>query len=253
MIKHTSNFTHRSEAMHFSPSKRTRASRISGPVRLSAIMAGCTGLLVAGLFLSGCSKPAEGDVNPTVTVMVDAAAKEPIQLKVNADAVLYPKDQAAIVPKVVSSIKKWNVERGSHVKAGQMLGELENQDLAGAQLKSQGTTAAAEVAYQMQLQKSGQDLKFAKQTLDAASKLYESRQALYKDGAVSSKDVEDARLAMSQAQNQYDLAQKQYDLKAAEGQLNAAKGDTANAEAMYNYTKIVSPINGVVTDRPFYV
>jgi HlyD family secretion protein len=167
--------------------------------------------------------------------------------------VLYPKDQAAIVPKVVSSVKKWEVDRGSHVKAGQLLGELENQDLAGAQLKSQGTTAAAEVTYQMQLQKSGQDLKFAKQTLDAAQKLYDGRQAMFKEGAVSAKDVEDARLALAQAQNQYDLTQKQYDLKAAEGQLNAAKGDTENANAVYGYTKIISPISGVVTDRPFYV
>jgi HlyD family secretion protein len=232
-----------------SSSKRNPAGLQSGTPHLFAV----TGMVVASLFLSGCSKPADEEVTPTVTVQVDAAQKEPIQLKVNADAVIYPKDQAAIVPKVVSSIKKWNVERGSHVKAGELLGELENQDLAGAQLKSQGTTAAAEVTYQMQLQKSAQDLKFAKQTLDAAQKLFDSRQALYKDGAVASKDVEDSRLALAQAQNQYELTQKQYDLKAAEGQLNAAKGDTANAEATYGYTQIKSPINGVVTDRPFFV
>jgi RND family efflux transporter MFP subunit len=38
----------------------------------------------------------------------------------------------------------------------------------------------------------------------------------------------------------------------AEGQLLAAKGDTTSAEAQLSYTKIVSPIDGVVTDRPFY-
>jgi len=239
--------------MSFSSLKRYKVVRNSGPGPFLASTAAFTGLVVASLLISGCSKAPDADVNPTVTVQVDAAEKKPIQLRVVTEAVLYPRDQAAIVPKVVSSIKKWNVERGSHVKAGQLLGELENQDLAGAQLKSQGTTAAAEVTYQMQLQKSGQDLKFAKQTLEAAQKLYDSRQALYKDGAVAAKDVEDARLALAQAQNQNDLTQKQYDLKAAEGQLNAAKGDTANAEATYSYTKITSPIDGVVTDRPFFV
>jgi len=34
--------------------------------------------------------------------------------------------------------------------------------------------------------------------------------------------------------------------------LNAAKGDTENANATLSYTKIISPIDGVVTDRPNY-
>ena len=88
--------------------------------------------------------------------------------------------------------------------------------------------------------------------MDAQQKLYDSRVALLKEGAVSAKDVEDARVALTQARNQYELAQKQSDLKVAEGQLNAAKGDTASAEAQLSYTKIISPIDGVVTDRPFY-
>ena len=231
-----------------SSSIRTRADRQAGSAHVLAF----AGLFAASLFVLGCSKAPEAEVNPTVTVQVDAAEKKPIQLKVNADAVLYPHDQAAIIPKVVSPIKKTYVDRGSHVKAGQLLVELESQDLTGQHMKSQGGYQQAEATYQMELQKVEQDSKFAKQSLEGAQKLYNSRVALFKDGAVSSKDVEDARLSLSQAQNQYDLAQKQSDLKVAEGQFNAAKGDTANAEAQLSYTKITSPIDGVVTDRPFY-
>jgi HlyD family secretion protein len=209
-------------------------------------------LLATGMLFSGCGSKGEVEASPTVTVQVDAAEKGPIQRKVVTDAVLYPRDQAAIVAKIVSSIKKWNVEKGSHVKAGQLLGELENQDLTGAAMKSQGGYAQAEVTYQMQVQKTGQDLKFAKQTLDSAQKFYDGRAALYKEGAVSAKDLDDASVALSQAKNTYDLAQKQYDLKVAEGGLTLAKGDTANANAQLSYTKITSPIDGVVTDRPNY-
>ena len=209
-------------------------------------------LVAAGILLSGCGTKEAAEATPTVTVQVDAAEKGPIQRKVVTDAVLYPRDQAAIVPKVVSSIKKWNVEKGSHVKAGELLGELENQDLTGAAMKSQGGYAQAEVTYQMQLQKSAQDLKFAKQTLDSAQKFYDGRSALYKEGAVSAKDLDDASVALSQAKNTYDLTQKQYDLKVAQEALNAAKGDTENANAQLSYTKITSPIDGVVTDRPYY-
>jgi HlyD family secretion protein len=144
------------------------------------------------------------------------------------------------------------VERGSHVKAGQLLGELENQDLTGAAMKSQGGYTQAEVTYQMTVQKSAQDLKFAKQSLDSAQKFYDGRAALFKEGAVSAKDLDDASVALTQAKNTYDLAQKQYDQKAAEGARDAAKGDTENANAQVSYTQIKSPIDGVVTDRPYY-
>ena len=208
--------------------------------------------LVAGLLLSGCKAAAPAEDAPTVTVQVGAAENEPIQLKVIADAVLYPRDQAAIVPKIVAPVKKFYVDRGSRVKAGQLLAELENQDLAGVQLKSQGGYQQAQVTYDMQAQKVQQDIRLAKQTLDAQQKLYDSRQALYKEGAVSAKDVEDANVALTQARNVYELAQKEADLKVAQAQVNIAKGDMANAEAQVNYTKITSPIDGVVTDRPFY-
>jgi HlyD family secretion protein len=215
--------------------------------------AGLVGVaLVAGLLLSGCNPATPAEDAPTVTVQVGAAEKEPIQLKVIADAVLFPRDQAAIVPKVIAPVKKFYVERGSPVKAGQLLAELENQDLAGAQIKSQSGYQQAQITYDMQAAKVQQDIKLAKQTLDAQQKLYDSRQALYKEGAASAKDVEDANVALTQARNAYDLAQRQVDLKVAEAQRDAAKGDKTSAEAIYGYTKITSPINGVVTDRSFY-
>src|ERR1700719_739343 len=195
-------------------------------------------LMAAGILFSGCGTKETAEATPTVTVQVDAAEKEPIQRKVVTDAVLYPRDQAAIVAKVVSSIKKWNVDKVSHVKAGQLLGELENQDLTGAAMKSQGGYAQAQVTYEMTVQKSAQDLRFAKQSLDSAQKFYDGRAALYKEGAVSAKDLDDASVALSSAKNTFDLSQKQYDLKVAEGARKAAQGDTENANAMLSYTKI---------------
>ena len=208
--------------------------------------------LVASFLLGGCKPKEEAEEAPTVTVQVGDAEKGPISRKVITDATLYARDQAAIVPKVAAPVSKFLVQRGSHVREGEVLAELENKDLAGAQMKSQGGYQQAEVGYQVALQKAKQDTEFAKQTLDSAQKLYDSREALYKQGAASAKDVEDAALALTQAKNQYDLAQKQGDLKVAEAQMSAAKGDIASAEAQLGYTKITSPINGVVTDRPFF-
>ncbi len=199
--------------------------------------------------LCGCSSQKESEPQPTVTVQAATAEKKAIQSTVTADAILYPRDQAAIVPRINAPVKKFYVDKGSRVHAGQLLAELENNDLQGAVTENAGGYQQAEAAYQTAVGKAQQDADVAKEQFDQQKKIYESRQALYKQGAVSAKDVADAQIALTQAQGQYEAAQKQYDLKAAEGQLNAAKGKNASAAAQLSYTSIVSPINGVVTDR----
>jgi HlyD family secretion protein len=210
-------------------------------------------MALAATFLAiGCSSKDESEPKPNVTVQAASVESKTIHDEITADAILYPRDQVAIVPKVVAPIKKFYVERGTTVHAGQLLAELENEDLAGAVTENEGGYQQAQATYDDALQSASQDLKIAKQQLDAAQKFYDGRETLFQQGAMAEKDVEDARIALTQARNQYDLAEKQYNLKVAEGQLTAAKGKAASAQAQLSYTRIVSPINGVVTDRPFF-
>lgn len=209
-------------------------------------------LAAVSLVLFGCSSKQESAPPPTVTVQVATVEEKPIQDVVNADAVLYPREQAAIVPKISAPVKKFYVQRGSKVQAGQLLAELEDRDLAGAVTENQGGYQQAEANYATASQKAQQDLVLAKQQLDAQQKTYDNRLSLFKQGAVSQKDVTDAQIALTQARDQYQVAQKQFDLQAAEGQLKAAKGKSSSAAAQLSYARIVSPINGVVTDRPIY-
>src|SRR5579864_3427580 len=78
------------------------------------------GILAAvSLFSLGCSKKGEEEAEAaTVTVQAAAAQQAYIAQQVTADAVLFPIDQAAIVPKITAPVKKYYVQRGSHVKAG---------------------------------------------------------------------------------------------------------------------------------------
>jgi HlyD family secretion protein len=209
--------------------------------------------LAAALVMSGCTKGGDAvEASPTVTVQVGAAENQTIEKKVSAEGTLYPLEQSAIVPKISAPVKKFYVEKGSKVHAGQLLAELENSDLLASQKESEGTYAQAEASYEQAVQKAEQDRTLAKETLDAAQKLYNGRQELYKQGAVSAKDVDDANVALIQARNAFEASQKQLDLKMAEGQLAAAKGHSAGIEASVSYSKILSPIDGVVTDRPVY-
>jgi HlyD family secretion protein len=209
--------------------------------------------LIASILFASCSSKEQQEASPVVTVQAATVERTSIQNKITTDAILYPRDAAAIVPKISAPIKKFFVQRGSKVHAGELLAELENQDLLGALTENEGGYEQAEASYKNAEQSAPQDLKFAKEQLEAAQKLYDSRETLYQEGAMAAKDVEDARIALTQARNQYSLAEKEYNLEIAQGQLTAAKGKAASAQAEVNYSRITSPINGVVTDRPYNV
>src|SRR5581483_6846586 len=87
--------------------------------------------------LVGCSH-GEKETEPTVTVQVAPAAIKPMQEIVTAEAVLYPLHQAALVPKITAPVRKFLVNRGSKVRAGQLLAVLENRDLAAAATENRG-------------------------------------------------------------------------------------------------------------------
>jgi multidrug efflux pump subunit AcrA (membrane-fusion protein) len=217
----------------------------------------------------GCSGEAKDQDQP-VPVQIVPVEKAALQQKVTADAVLFPIDQAALPAKISAPVKKFYVNRGSHVHAGELVAVLENRDLAAAAEESKGALDQADAAYKtaisldipQEVQKAQLDLAAAKKLLDAEQKIYDSRKELFAEGALPRKDLDQAGVDLANARSQYELAQKKFDAlnagvtqqsyKSAEGQLESAKGKNAGAEAQLSYSEIKSPINGVVTDRPLY-
>ena len=218
---------------------------------------------------SACSGNAK-ETEPAVPVEIVAVAKTTLQEKVTADAILFPIAQSAPVPKVSAPVKKFYVNRGSRVHAGQLLAVLENRDLAAAAQENKGAYDQAQAAYEtttaaelpQELQKAQLDLQAAKQQFETAQKIYESRKDLFTQGALPRKDLDQAAVELTNARNQYELAQKhleamnavgkQQTMKSAKGQLESAQGKYEGAAAELSYSEIRSPINGVVTDRPLY-
>src|SRR6185369_1374746 len=87
--------------------------------------------VIALLFLSGCGakEAKETEAAPEVTVDVAPVLATTISQKIAADAIVYPINQAAVPSKISAPIKKIYVERGARVRAGQLVAELESQDL----------------------------------------------------------------------------------------------------------------------------
>ncbi|MGE5055680.1 MAG: efflux RND transporter periplasmic adaptor subunit [Acidobacteriota bacterium] len=225
--------------------------------------------LAALLMAAACSSKKE-DSEPTVTVQVSTVAKQTIQHMIATQAILFPKQQAAIVPKITAPVQKFLVKRGSPVREGQLLAVLENRDLSAAAQDTKGSYQQAQASYESttaasvpeEIQKAQADTQQAQQALNAQEKVFESRQLLFDQGAMPRKELDQSRVDVTQARNQYAIAKKHLDsllaigkaqeLKAAAGQLQSAKGKYMGAEAQLSYSEILSPISGVITDRPLY-
>jgi len=234
--------------------------------RTTPLLAGVAAL---SFLLTGCGKSKEEE-KPAVTVQTTPAQRGPISQIISAEAVVFPLEQATVAPKITSTIKKFHVQRGARVHKGDLLVELENADLSGIALASKGDYKQAEASYvttikaslPQQIQKAELDAAAAKAAFDAQQKVYDSRKELFQQGAIPRRDLDSAEVAFLQARSQSEQAQKQLaDLKrvgeeqsqrAAEGTKESAQGRMENAEAQLSYSRIKSPIDGVVTDRPLF-
>src|SRR5215472_7272219 len=245
-------------------SSPTFAAKTGPPTVIAFLLAAC-----AVLGFTGCSKKDETR-EAAVPVQVATVLKTGLEKTVSAQAILFPLQQSAITPKISAPVEKFYVQRGSRVRAGQLLAVLENRDLAAAAKQNKGDYEQAQASYETttaaslpaDMQKAQLDVDSAKRTYDAQQKLYESRQELFREGALPRKDLDQAGVDFTNAKNQYEIAQKHLDamkavgkqqtLKSATGQLTSARGRYEGATAQLGYSEIHSPIDGVVADRPLY-
>jgi HlyD family secretion protein len=226
-------------------------------------------LCATSLLITACGKTEEAA--PTeVSVQAEHPKRGDISEQITADATLAPLAQAAISPKVTAPVKKFYVQRGSHVRAGQLLAILENSDLEAAALDNQGAYKAAQGSYDIatgstvpeDAAKAQLDLTQATANLNLAQSIVDSRSQLFAEGAIPGRDLDTAKAALVQAQAAHEIAKQHLEavqkvsrkaaLESAQGQLTSAKGKYLGAEAQLSYTEIRSPISGVVTDRPLF-
>jgi HlyD family secretion protein len=226
--------------------------------------------LAGGLILGGCSTVPPEAPDPIVPVQVFAARKGPIQRVILAEGILRALDQSSISPKISSPVSKFYVNRGDHVKRGQLLATLESRDLEANVTDAKGAYDQATAEYRNissasvpdELAKAEADATAAEQAFDAAKKLLESQTQLYKQGAIARRLVDEANVSYAQTKSASDTAQKHLKslqsvgrdemVKSAAAQMESAKGKYQAAQTQLSYANIASPIDGVVADRPLY-
>ena len=227
-------------------------------------------LILCAAFLGACSKPPEEKPKNPVPVQVTSVTQATIRRIVQGEGALYPIDQASIMSRIAAPVQKFYVRRGDHVKRGQLLAVLENRDLVYAAAEGKGGVEQAEMNLRTtevstipdSVVKAQTDLESARDARESAKHLLESRQQLFKQGALAGRSVDEAQVAYTQADSQYRAAEahlksvesmRQDQLNGATAQVKSAKAHFDSQEAQVGYSRIISPISGVVADRPLNV
>jgi HlyD family secretion protein len=227
-------------------------------------------LVIPLLLLASCSKQEAAEAEAPAPVQVTAVTQDTIRRIVAGDGVLFSRDQASVMPKIAAPVQRFLVQRGDHVKQGQLLAVLESRDITATAAESQAQLSQAEANLRSttsaqvpeSIVKAQTDVDTAKQTEEAAKKLLENRGNLLQQGALARKLVDDAQVAYAQAHGALLSAEehlralqnvgKQEQIRTATSQVEAARSHLQSSQAQVSYSQIVSPISGVIADRPLY-
>lgn len=228
-----------------------------------------TTALVLGVVL-GCSGTPSPTPEPVVAVQTTPGRMQPITQVVTASGVLFPIQQASLSPKITAPVRTFYVNRGDRVRKGQLLAVLDNRDLAAAVISAEGGYDQAKATYAStttsslpeSIQTANLNVRDTRASLDAQQKLYDSQSKLYQEGAIARKQLDATQVSLTAARSAYQTAEKHFanlqasgaahQQQAAKGLLETSHGQYLAAAAQLQYTRLQSPIDGVIADRAVY-
>lgn len=176
-----------------------------------------------------------------------------------ATGTIEPLTKVEVKSKASGIVKELKVDVGDHVKTGEVLAELDKEQLAAAVRESQANLEAsraslesAQATYQKdQTDAQGPDVPFLKSAMTRA-------QDLFKDGLIPRASVEDAEKAYRMALNKQQVSQdnvlvSKADVSKAKSQVAQAEASLEEAQQNLEYATIVSPMDGIVLSRDVVV
>jgi len=166
-----------------------------------------------------------------------------------------PITKVEVKSKASGIVKKLLVDAGDRVKKGQLLAQLDKEEISAQVAQSHAGLQAAQAS----LKSAEADFERAKVDAEGPDvpllkRAYERATGMAKDGVVSTSALEDAQKNYEMALNKQNGAKAQVTvLKAkiaqAAAQVAQDKANLEQLEEQLSYTDIISPIDGVVLSR----
>jgi RND family efflux transporter MFP subunit len=173
--------------------------------------------------------PAAAATTPD-TIDVVRVVEQPLDVQLSLPGELTAYQSVAIVSRVTGFVKAVNVDRGSRVRAGDVLMTLEAPELAAQRAEAQSKLQAAEA-----------QLSVTRAKADADESTFERlKAASTTPGVVAGNDVVIAEKAAEASQNQVVAAQQ--GIEATRQALNAVRD-------LEGYLRVTAPFGGIITER----
>jgi RND family efflux transporter MFP subunit len=193
-------------------------------VSLSVAACGCGGSAPA------VQAPASAAQPGPIALEVARVVEQPVNVMLSLPGQLDPYEMVAMYSRVTGFVKTISVDRGSRVRAGDVLAVLEAPELSAQRAEAQS-----------KLQSASAQLAATRARTDADSGTFDRLQAAAATpGAVAGNDVLVAQKAVEADRSQ---------IAAAEQNTEAARQALQSVTDMEGYLKIVAPFDGVVTER----
>jgi HlyD family secretion protein len=170
-----------------------------------------------------------------------AVEKGDLARSVVATGKVQPLTKVEIKSKASGIVQKLDVDYGERVKEGQVLAELDREQLEASVREARANLIAAQAAYERnRVEAEGPDLPFLKSSLERSRKLYA-------DGLIAPSLLDDADKAYQLGLNKQTAAKSQAAVARAE--VEKARASLERAETDLRYATITSPMDGLVLSR----
>jgi RND family efflux transporter MFP subunit len=169
----------------------------------------------------------------------------PVAQHLTLSSELVPFEEIDVYAKEAGYVKELNVDYGSHVRKGQIMAVLEVPELQ-AQLDEDQAAIRAQSDQVGRLQSEVGRAK-AQHTMVHLQSDRLAGVAKTQKGLIAQQEVDDAQGKDLAAESQVEAAEGAY--QGAQSQLAVTRAKLSHDQALYDYSKITAPFDGVVTQR----
>lgn len=185
----------------------------------------------------------------------------------NATGYIVAAHKIEVAAKVVGKVKWIGVDKGDHVKEGQVMVRLEDDEYQAQLQQAKGQMAMLQAKLDEalhgsrpeEISQAAANVDVAKADLANAKVTLDRNKGLVREGVAPVQSLDDAQSRYDQAVHKLNALQKTYELvklgprqeeiDALRGQLEQAKGAVAYAETALANTVIRAPVTGTILER----
>ena len=166
-----------------------------------------------------------------------------IQGKVHGPGTVQSRVPVAVSTKITGILEKLYADQGNRVKKGQLLAEIDSAELRARAAAAQ----AAKNRAQRELSRAQADVGKAQANLGLAQSNYQRDQEVFRPGYISQAAFDTTKAQLRVAESEVHASQAT--VTALQAAVKQAESETQAAQALHNYTRILAPMDGLITSR----